>query len=571
MIQDSKEVVRDAVVRADFCVVGGGPAGITLAMELAKTGKSVVLLESGDLRPSAEAQALNVGEVADETLHSPADKYRQRCLGGSTAIWGGRCVPFDPIDFDARRWMDHSGWPIGYEDVHRYYAAANALCEAGEYEYDARLAVPRGMRPLLRGFTPRHFDMNGIERFSCPINFGERYQTRLREAANIRVLLRATVTRLIASRDGSRIVGIDVRGGQDGEFSVTAGQFVLAAGGIETPRLLLTSDDVHSRGIGNANDMVGRFYMSHVAGTIGSLQVNGPKDAVWHGYDVAADGTYCRRRIALRPDVQAELGLSNVVFRLHHPRIADPRHRTGPLSAIFLAQNFISYEYAKRLVSDTPPTATTWLRHGMNALADPFSTISFLSHWLRDRTLAERKYPSIIIRPRTNLFSLDFHAEQAPNRDSRVGLGNAIDRFGKRQVRVDWRYSRQDVDTVAKSFDLLRADLTEQDIGQLTLAPGESDIETVVRRDGAYGGHHIGTARMAASAASGVADREGKVFGVNNLYIAGSALFPTSSQANPTLTIVAMTLRLADHLREMAAWVPRVTSIKQAATVGYNG
>lgn len=564
MIQDAGEIVRDAIVHAEICIVGGGPAGITLAMTLARAGHGVLLLESGDLGPRNEAQDLNAGEVADESLHSPPDKYRQRCLGGATSIWGGRCVPFDPIDFEARPWIDHSGWPIGYDEVEPYYAGANALCEAGEFEYDARLAIQGGMRPLLRGFTPRHFDLNGIERFSCPTNFGRRYEAGLRAAGNVRVLLRATVTHLQSSRDGSRIESLHVRNARDIGFSVTADQFVLAMGGIETPRLMLTSNDVQTNGIGNANDLVGRFYMCHIAGTIGSLQVNGGPDQVWHGYDVAPDGTYCRRRIALRPDVQSAMGLGNAVFRLHHPRIADPRHRTGPLSAIFLAQKFISYEYAKRLVSDVPPTPALWMRHGLNAVSDPISTVRFLGHWLRDRTLAERKFPSIIIRPRTNLFSLDFHAEQVPNPESRITLGSAVDRFGNRQVRIDWHYTRQDVETVARSFDLLRDDIARQAIGDLSLAAGERDIEDVVRRDGAYGGHHIGTARMAASAASGVIDRDCKVFGMNNLYVAGSAAFPTASQANPTLTIVALALRLAHHLNTIVNRTPKVRVTEQS-------
>jgi len=185
----------------------------------------------------------------------------------------------------------------------------------------------------------------------------------------------------------------------------------------------------------------------------------------------------------------------------------------------------------------------------------------------RDRTLADRKFPSVIIRPKTNLFSLDFHAEQVPNPDSRISLAGTTDRFDNRQVRIDWRYTRQDVDTVAQSFDLLRDELAEQSIGQLTLAADEADIDTVVRRDGAYGGHHIGTARMGATERSGVVDRDGKVFGVNNLYVAGSAVFATSSQANPTLTIVAMALRLASHLGTIAARVPAIRTTKQPAMV----
>jgi choline dehydrogenase-like flavoprotein len=562
MIDSAGDIVQDATLRANICIVGGGPAGITLAMELARFGQSILLLESGDLVPDAEIQSLNQGEVVDESLHSPPDTYRPRILGGGTSIWGGRCVPFDPIDFESRPWMPHTGWPIGFGEIERYYPEANGLVEAGEYEYDARLALPGGMRPLLRGFTPLHFDVNRIERFSCPTHFGARYRDRLAASSHIRVLIHSSVTRLRTSPDGVRIESLDARNHNGTGFKIKADQFVLAMGGMEIPRLLLTSDDVHARGIGNDNDLVGRFYMSHIAGTVGSLQVNGPGDSVWHGYDVAPDGTYCRRRIALRPEVQAKLGLGNAVFRLHHPRITDPRHRTGPLSAIYLAQHFISYEYAKRLVSDSPPTLSAWLRHGLNAATDPLSTVRFLTHWLRRRTLAERKFPSIIIRPRTNLFSLDFHAEQVPNPDSRITLGTKTDRFGNRQVRVDWRYTALDIETVARSFQLLQADLAERNTASLTLAVNEPDIETVVRRDGAYGGHHIGTARMGASPTSGVVDRNGQVFGVNNLYVAGSAVFPTSSQANPTLTIVATALRLAEHLGTIAGRVPQANSAR---------
>lgn len=566
MILHADELPPGATLSAEICIVGGGPAGITLALTLARFGHDILLLESGDLEANDATQALNAGEVADETLHSPPDKYRVRCLGGATSIWGGRCMPFNPIDFEARPFVPHSGWPIGYEEVERHYPAANALCEAGEYEYDARLAVSGGMRPLIAGFAPTHFDMNGIERFSCPTHFGDRYRARLRSLPNVRVLLRSTVVRLAASSDGARITQVEARDSKDRPFTVTADQFVVAAGGIETARLLLASHDVHAAGLGNAEDLVGRFYMCHIAGTAGALKVVGGRETVWHGYDVAWDGTYCRRRIALRPDVQRQRGVGNVIFRLHHPRIADPAHETGPLSAIFLAQRFISYEYAKRLVSDAPPTPGLWLRHGFNAVRDAGSTVRFLTHWLRHRTLAARKFPSVIIRPRRNLFSLDFHAEQVPNPDSRITLGNSVDRFGNPQVRIDWRYTRQDVDTVLQAFNLLRGDLAEQGVGTLTLAPNEQDIETVVRRDGAYGGHHIGTARMGASAATGVVDRHGKVFGLSNLFVAGSAIFPTSSQANPTLTIVAMSLRLAEHLRDVAGRVARVRTAVEAVS-----
>ena len=252
MIQDADDIVRGAILQANICIVGAGPAGITLAMELARTGRSILLIESGDLVHNDRQQELNSGEVVDATLHSPPDRYRESRFGGSSSIWGGRCVPFDPMDFETRSWIDNAAWPIAFAEVEQHYPTANALCEAGDCEYDARLAIKGGMRPILQGFTPTHFDLNGIERFSCPTDFGMRYGTRLRAEPNVRVVLRSTVTKLRCSQDGARIERLDVSNSRDISFAVVADQFVLAMGGIEIPRLLLTSDDVHAGGIGNA-------------------------------------------------------------------------------------------------------------------------------------------------------------------------------------------------------------------------------------------------------------------------------------------------------------------------------
>lgn len=566
MIGDARRIVRDTTLTADLCIVGGGAAGMTLALRLRDSGLRILLLESGDAGEDKSTQALYEGAVVDETLHSPPDKYRQRRFGGSTTIWGGRCVPFDPIDFDARSWMPHSGWPISYDTVARWYPEANALVEAGDCDYDARTARAGGMQPVIAGFDPREFDVDRIERFSCPTDFARRYSHRLETARQVRVLLHANVTRLQTSPDGARVDSAEVRTLDGNRFQVQADQFVVATGGLETPRLLLASNDVHAAGIGNTHDLLGRFYMSHIAGTMGSLQVHGA--TVWHGYDLAEDGTYCRRRIALTEEAQHAHALGNMVFRLHHPRIPDPNHRTGALSAIYLAKRLISYEYGKRLTGDGPVTAGLWLRHVGNLITDPFGAARFLTHWARHRTLAARKFPSVIIRPRANLFSLDFHAEQAPKPESRVTLGNARDALGMPQLLVDWRYCDLDVRTVATGFALLRQEFVESGLGDLKLEQSESDVEAVVRRDGAYGGHHIGTARMGDSRATGVVDANCRVFGVSNLYIAGSSVFPTSSQANPTLTIVALALRLADHLHARAARPIRVEQVPRFSQVG---
>jgi choline dehydrogenase-like flavoprotein len=551
MIEDLRTFPDRTTLDAEICIVGAGAAGITLALQFLKSHRRVLLLESGGLKPDSGIQSLYEGDVADPALHSPPNRYRQRRFGGSTTIWGGRCMPLDPIDFEHRDWIPHSGWPISWEDLAAYYPRANDLCEAGEFEYDARLALPGGMRPLIRRFAPAEFDTDRIERFSCPTDFARRYGHRLAAAPDLRVILHANCTRLNTSADGARIESAELRTFDGKSHRVRAEQFVLAAGGLEVPRLLLASRDRHANGLGNAHDLVGRFYMCHIAGTLGRLTFKVPRTDVWHGYDVAEDGTYCRRRIALRAEAQRRHRLGNIIFRLHHPRIPDPRHRTGALSAIYLARHLISYEYGKRLTSGGGGFGAL-VGHGRNLATDPFSTALFLGRWIRRRTLAERKFPSVVIRPRSNVFSLDFHAEQIPDPASRIGLSDATDRFGMPRLLVDWRYTPADAHTVSAAFELLQAEVAAAGAGELSREPDEQDIDAVIKRDGAYGGHHIGTARMGAGPGTGVTDFNGRVFGVNNLYVAGSATFPTSSQANPTLTIVAMALRLADHLKVTA-------------------
>jgi choline dehydrogenase-like flavoprotein len=559
VILRAEAIDAGSVLHADVCIVGAGAAGITLALSLRGSGLDVVLLEAGGERAEPASQALYRGEVADPALHSAPERYRQRRFGGSTTIWGGRCVPFDAIDFERRAWVPHSGWPFGRDALLPHYATASALCESGPFAYAAD-AVAGGVPEMLAGFAPEHFDTATIERFSCPTDFGRRYRHRLAAQAGLRVVLGASVTRIVTAADGAAVerlevarVGRSVRDGDRG-FSVAAGRVVLATGGLEVPRLLLASrgpeGGPHMDGIGNARGLVGRFYMCHVAGTYGTVRLADGARA-FHGYVRDADGSYCRRRWALGEAAQRLQGVGGFVARLHHPRIPDPAHRTGALSGIWLARRLIRYEYGRRL-SGQAPGRTAWLRHAGNLVADAPGTAGFLLHWLRRRTLAERKFPSVVIRPRADLFSLDLHAEQVPSPASRVTLGRGVDALGMAVLRVDWRPDALDLRTVRVGMRLLAQDLGRSGLAMLEDEP--EGVEHAMLRDGAYGGHHIGTARMADDPREGVVDADGRVHGMRNLYVAGSAVFPTSSQANPTLTVVALAVRLAEHLgAEMTA------------------
>jgi choline dehydrogenase-like flavoprotein len=546
MIIDSNSIPRDTSLVADVCVVGSGAAGISLALALSDHGVSVLLLEAGYAHEDRRTQALYDGEVANELLHSPPDKYRLRRFGGSTLIWGGRCVPFDAIDFEAREFVQSSGWPIPYDEVAAFYPAANALAEAGRCEYDADKVFGPGAEPLIKGFASTVVRTNSLERFSCPTNFAVRYGRRLQHAPGLKVVMGANCTSIRLQPNAEQVQGLEIATLSGNRFQVAAKMYVLAVGGIETARLLLASRNVTAAGVGNEHDVVGRYYMCHVAGNVGALTISGAPNRVRHSYEVAPDGVYCRRRLSIAPCEQRRLGLSNMVARLHFARITDPAHRSGVLSGLFLARNIISYEYGKRLQDGAETTFVNRLKHLRNVVMGPSDTSAFLLHWLAKRTFAERKFPSVILRNRTNRFSLEIHGEQIAQASSRVSLTDRADELGMPRVRVDWRYSPDDVDSVRRSLDVMSSEFERLQIGKLTY--DSNTLEQELMRFGAYGGHHIGTARMGNDVRTSVVDANCRVHSAKNLYVAGSAVFPTSSQANPTLTIIALSLRLAEHL-----------------------
>ncbi len=547
MILSAQDLADGEILQADICVVGAGAAGIAMALELIESKFEVLVLESGGFDFDAQTQALYEGSVADERLHSLPVRFRQRQFGGSTTIWGGRCMPFDAIDFEQRDYVPHSGWPITLTDLAPFYPKANRICEAGEFAYSASTAFSKPVRPIIEGFKSENFTDEALERFSCPTDFGARYHHKLKDARNVRVVLHANVTCICLNEAADRVNSLRVQSLTGRTIQAKAQNFALATGGLEVPRLLLASRDQQLSGIGNAHGVVGRYYMCHLAGTIGALYINGPTSSVHHGYDISDEGIYCRRQLALAPTVQRSLGLGNFIARLHHPNIQDPAHKNSILSLLMLARVFVPYEYAKRLYGPDKIKLAQWLQHFGNIAARPFDAFSFAWHILRDRKLADRKFPSVIIQSRANIYSLDFHAEQQPNPESRVSLGSGSDVFDIPQLNIDWRYTKGDVHTVGSALALLASDLKRNGVGRLEY--DQASVEKEMTRYGAYDGHHIGTARMGVDPRSSVVDANCRVHSVQNLFIASAAVFPTSGQANPTLTIVALALRLAAHLR----------------------
>ena len=547
MVRDGRSIEADASIEADICIVGAGPAGITLACELAGCDQRVLVLESGAETTEREPQTLSAGFSLSDA-HPTPDLYRHRKVGGATAIWGGRCIPFDPIDFEERDYVSGSGWPFRRDDLDPFYDAAMTYCEAGRFAFDAREALPKPSW-IVEGFSHPDVEDIGIERFSMPTDFGVRNRRRLAKAPNVTVVTHATCIRLVPS-DGRAAIGtVDVATLSGGRFTVRAGRFVVAAGGLEAVRLL---DTCRTALAGSAH--LGRHYMCHIEGTLGLLTVM-PKTRPLHwAFERTLDGVYARRRFSISPAAQRREKTLSMIARLHYSHVADASHGQAVLSAMFLTKQFLIPEFRRKFaaieraaIAAQAKTGGLVGAHIGNVLRDLPGLARFAGSWIWARHGQRRRMPAVALHSPDGAYPLDFNAEQSPNPDSRVLLSDEVDRLGMRKLLIDWRMSERDIGAIARNFRIMRDAFSSSGVARLSFSDGE--LEDEIARCTPVGGHHIGTARMSAGPADGVVDSDGRVHGTENLFVAGSAVFPTSSHANPTLTIVALAIRLARSLR----------------------
>lgn len=551
MLLDAKTVPDGQMLSADVCIVGAGAAGITLAKELEATGKSIILLEAGGKTRAGESQALYQGALNDSVRHVPLDQARYRQLGGTTSLWGGRCLPFDSLDFDRRDWVSYSGWPFSQKEMHDYYRRAHVYCECGAYDYDVASALPGAFPTMLPGFEDGDVCTSSLERWSPPTQFGKVYRSDLTKAEHVRVLLHAPAVELHPSPDGTRIESVEVATFARRRFHVRARTIVLAGGGLETTRLLLASRSVHQGGIGNHSDWLGRGYMSHIHGVIASVTLTAGQEVMF-GYEADPQGVFCRRRIGFSEAAQRRHELLNLYMLLDRPLLGDPGHGNAVLSATFLLKRLLGGRQQEEL--GTGKYALYW-RHLKNILMGSPQALSVLPKFGRKRLLQRRRIPSLLMRSRSNTYYLYFQSEQIVHRDNRVTLDDVQDELGMPRLRLHFQVTAQDRESVQRAHRLLDQELRRQDCGYLTYLG--DDVPQLMHDVKAVLGHHIGTTRMAADPAQGVVDEHCRVHGVDNLFVASSSVFPTSSHANPTLTIVAMALRVADHLKKTHSGIIR--------------
>lgn len=509
MIVDVNELDDGADISADVVIIGGGLAGITLAREWAGLGKTVAILESGGREIDEATQELYAGTgvmAGDGGAERNIDSYlissRARAYGGSGHWWGGKCVPLDAADFAPRPWIKDSGWPITRAGLQPYYDRACDMLELERFDKDYD-------RPQIDGRPPLDFkgraSFASLPREHTPVtgrsdtDHFETFCYDFADAPNISVYLHANVVDINMSADGARLDGLGVATLAGKRYAARGQVYVLACGGIENARLLLAANARNGAAFGARSDALGRHFQGHT-----------------------------------------------VVFKRRSDDEAGPGtriHFTDPPASLSL--------YTDRGLEGVHTVLGTTL-----AGQDAYDCTAFTVTMGSDEASADGAEGAISMTA-ARIDQADaaadggagcwcyFMTENLPNPNSRVTLGDEVDALGMRRSRLRWEYGAQDLDGMMRGVDALARELGAAGLGRVASSVERDEIIELMSPSR----HHMGTTRMHADPAVGVVDPNLQCHDADNLYIAGSSVFPTSGIANPTLTILALTIRLSDHLK----------------------
>jgi choline dehydrogenase-like flavoprotein len=520
--------IEKKVLDVDICIVGSGAAGIALATSFANQKWQVSLLESGSLEYDSNAQALADGPTVGLDC-GPLIVSRLRYFGGTTNHWGGYCRAFSEQDFLPRVGIPLSGWPITRTELDPYYSRAHKFLQlhpdldipAWE-EKSGYTELPLNKRKILTRLVQIIWPKQHRR-------LGEVYLSKIKSTENIQVILNANVTDFITNESGRTVSYVQVATLAGKTFSVAARQFILATGGIENPRLLLLANKNQPKGLGNENDMVGRYFMEHPRFTGAIIQPSHSNlplklykahrvdETLIKGYLVLPDSMQQAERLL---DVQVRLSPE---YQLPYTNVGKSR---GASSLRTLWDNLRDGE-----IGDD------FSRHLGNVIEDIDDIVASAYAWARFRG----NYP-------VEQISMVPRIAQVPNPDSRVTLANDVDSLNLRKAQLDWRLTDLDRQSALRTMQVIGAEMGRAGLGRMKILLSE---ESDSWPDDLRGGwHHMGTTRMSDDPKSGVVDRNCRVHSVKNLYIAGSSVFPTAGSGTPTFCLVALAFRLADYLKE---------------------
>jgi choline dehydrogenase-like flavoprotein len=529
MFRDARQLSAGTTLETDLCIVGAGAAGITLAMSSRDAGFRVLLLESGGFELEEATQALYQGEVRGVPDYDP-DVSRLRFFGGTTNHWSGWCRPFEPIDFTPADPSDIRAWPLTRADLEPYYRGAQTLCELGPYNYDDLSPWLRAGEMTVPGFNARRLK-TALFQVSPPTRFGTTYRGGLEQAGNVTVCLHANVLEVLTDEAAGRVLGLRATSLGGPEFNVTARIVVLAAGGLENARLLLLSNSVQKAGLGNAHDVVGRYFMDHpwlTGAGFAAFAMPAPDLRLYLDYTEVLGTTIFG---ALTPgDPEPGIGGFRVLPRPSRRIVegVNSLRAIGRAARSFHLPPDGLWHHLRQVLEDYDAVIDSAYKTIFNTRTGPFNS------------------PSPGAGPIVGAY-LDVNVEQFPDPASRVTLSDERDVLGQNRLAMDWRPGVREKRTIRRALELVADEFGRLGLGRVHISSMPDGDRWPAALYGSR--HHMGTTRMSTNPRTGVVDANCRVHGIANLYIAGSSVFPSSGFANPTLTIVALALRLSNELR----------------------
>ena len=509
---DGRVLDNNTLIEGDICIVGAGAAGISMAMEWNNSPYKVILLEGGGFEYDPQIQDLYAGKTTGQPYY-PLMSARLHYFGGTTGHWAGFCSPLDPVDFAKRSWVEHSGWPITRSEMDPFYERAHRNIDLGPYDYSMQFWQKKdpALKPLVESDA---VIQNKMWQFSPPTRFGEKYKKDIVGSRNIHLYTYANVVNIISNENGSEIVEVTVRNFEGKQHRVRAKYFILACCAIQNARLLLASNTQSPKGLGNANDLVGRYFMEHLEIKCAELWLL--RSTPMKLYDFSFGVTKARAELAINPKKQEEHGILN-----------------GTASLIPL-------DMAKKI----KPAIEAWSQQDPRKSGDNF---------FGNISQAGKESSHQDIRS----YELFTRIEQAPNPNSRITLDSEKDGLGVPRASLHWELTAFEKRSLRTIYELLGREIGRAAVGRVKMMDFLTD-----KNDNSWptftggGWHHMGTTRMHEDPKQGVVDADCKVHGISNLFVAGSACFTTAGAPNPTLTLIALTLRLSDHIRSLVKIKP---------------
>jgi len=510
MIVDGR-TLTEKELNFDICIVGSGPAGMTVALELQNTKKRICVLEAGDLRPTKESQDFYKTELLGPHKPSSAfDTHRYRCFGGTSCAWAGGCAPLDKSDFEPLDFMPYSGWPITLTDLAPFYKRAHSLLDLGHFDFksenwadtnindlSSRLWTERGtynfntekkndLKFKLIKFQDREI-ISKLWHFNS-VRFGQKFGPTLHRSSSITVILNTALTEIVSNDKKSHIKSVVAKVNKNKFFKINAKMFVLACGGIENTRILLTNQKLKNL---ETNKNIGSTLMTHFFfySSVSSI-LHESKNNLQLYLKAYKNNTRVKAFFQFNEQMRKTWKLGNLVLGF---------------------AGFPSFNNCGKQIYS--------MSNKLFNSQDKLSNLRFL-----------------------------IMAEQIPNPKSQVSLSEMKDKLDIPRAKINWHPTEYDYAYIIKALNLFASKLGQNNLGRLRIKYDRMKRRIQFSQSV---GHPMGTTKMANSSKTGVVDKNCKLFNVDNFYVTGSSVFPTGGVSNPTFTIVALSIRLADHIKKM--------------------